>query len=423
MASKREGRHTIRINMAEAGVNTAQARALSPENSLWECENMGVDFRGALRKRPKINNIGHPIVEPTDYDSGSGEMLSRVFPVNGEDWVLASRIKEETYVTPMQNGTMGVSILPPATTAGEYVLRRNILYGDGESFSVDSAYSGDFTFGFSVKTRNLSDSVISFAAPAGVHLFAAAGDFGIRLALAKNYIYVQDTLASYAALPYGQSINDGTLHTIQLRADSSASTAEVFLDDVSLGTVAIYKATASTYFLEVAARNDTVMRAADRIGAVLTGFYLRDTITSQTEAATIAAVASHNRYHQVSKRTTYRTFAATSRYLWMESDFSGYWVPVKKLRYNKCRFSYFRNSLILVNYDNSGKSDLFEINKYIDIRLLDDAPPLQFVAEHKNRMWGAGDPEFPHRIYFSGYRDPNLWFSPRYDADGLETAD
>ena len=126
MASKREGQHTIRIDMASTGVNTAQARAISPENTLWECENMGVDFRGALKKHPKVEQIGEAIMEPTNTNSANHEMVSLVLPVNGEDWRREGVSSLRTNISSMRNGALGVSILSPIAGVEQFNMSRPV---------------------------------------------------------------------------------------------------------------------------------------------------------------------------------------------------------------------------------------------------------------------------------------------------------
>lgn len=104
--------------------------------------------------------------------------------------------------------------------------------------------------------------------------------------------------------------------------------------------------------------------------------------------------------------------AAAGGHVYHDNGLQGAWRPLLATQYRDTTFAPFRRTILIVDASRNIPSNLWQWDGTSEPVALDDAPNLKFVTEHKQRVWGAGDNANPLRLYFSGDRQPNLWFSP-----------
>jgi hypothetical protein len=103
---------------------------------------------------------------------------------------------------------------------------------------------------------------------------------------------------------------------------------------------------------------------------------------------------------------------AAGNYIYHDNGLFGAWRPLHPKQYSTVFFSGFRQTITWSNNDGGRRASLWQWNGFDEVELLDKAPNVRFFVEHQQRIFCAGDKENPLRIYYSGDRQPNLYFNP-----------
>jgi hypothetical protein len=72
-----------------------------------------------------------------------------------------------------------------------------------------------------------------------------------------------------------------------------------------------------------------------------------------------------------------------------------------------CDIKIFRGKVIYT-LDSGMKPRVWKIGDRRG-KVLDAAPYMKYLQVHGNRVWGAGDPDYPSRLYFSGLLNEEIW--------------
>ena len=421
---------TIRTDFGLSGVDMSGARIRTEETSLWAVKNCVVDQRGALRKRNKYLPIGNPIYEPTPAAADAEEMVSINIEANPEDWLTDERVPDNVHVTPQRSGIMSFyGSTNGAGTSGIHRVKRMVK--SGESYNTFVGSNKDFTVGFSFRSNELFRIPISMAITPGLHLgFAAYADSYINVALSHIGLAIDLNGTGYTAVPGTESLDDGLLHTVEIRVFytplGTRYNAYTYIDGVAMaGSVSSVSGlqSASGQFVDIAVINAGSLPSEFLCAGHISNIYLRDNATAPSDVARIEEVFSRRKYREDAHEPDIRAYAATSESLWYDENMSGIWRFGGVLPYPRTYTADFRDTVILLSSGNARDTQLTQIRNDYTTRILDDAPNIRFASTYSNRLWGAGDSKYPLRLYFSADRDPNSWFSPDTDADGQESID
>jgi hypothetical protein len=424
MGARREQNQRISFPFSQTGVNTVKARTTSPETSLFMTTNALVDAKGALRKVPNVISYGNQVLEPTPVLAANYEMVSKVVDLDKFNWVIDNSGATGGYIA--IDGNPALVCYAPSTSSGNATA--TYALAAGETYNTDGSYDEGFSFSFSFKASALTSTVA--AAGDGVFLtFAVEEDAGLLVGLTGGRVYVYTGPGGWSSIELDEDIDDGTVHTVTLVRDQDSEDLTVTVDGSSytyayvfgyLGTPSGWEQTTNDKWVEVEVVNNG---GAEDISVSLWGFLLRDTGDNAFTIPTYHSVSTVTRLIPESGRVEYNTFLVSDNYVWKTTNFNQNWSPVYRLSYGGARLSSYRGKAILFDFGNSSNTNVLEISPNGDYRVLDDAPPIRFGEEHNSRFWGSGDPRFPLRLYFSGVRNPNVWFAPDSDADGQESLD
>jgi hypothetical protein len=432
MSSKNEGVHTIKTDFIDSGVVTSQARSKIREQDMWECRNGFSDFRGALRKRPRTFPIGSLILEPTRAKSDLFQFVSMSLPMRKDTWMLDTALGDGIGINITSHGTLAAYGIPGIAlpTTGQWKFVRPVL--GGEAYNDHVSYDDAFTYGFSFKTTELYPKVMSTDDEPGISvMFAVKENEGTLLHITRDGWWIKgDNASFYYSADWAEGVDplDGERHTLKLTHSPSENgdILTVYMDETVVGLCAAYslaiKRPTNGNWVEVNAYNNNTMTNAENFSINMWGFYVRDAYEAVSPGI-VRAITSKKQYTDETSVTAYKTYLGTSQYVWQDTDFLGMLDPIFPTVYENIRFSNFKDSVIVSDYGTGHNTVLYEITGSYTSRVLDDAPNVRFCSEYKGRLWAGGDSRFPSRVYFSGDRHPNEWFSPETDADGQETVD
>jgi hypothetical protein len=424
----RESQLTIRTDFGNAGLDTSGSRVRTDESSLWQSKNAVSDFRGTLRKRYFMSQLGTDIIEPTDVVSSNNEMISIAFPATPTHWVPQSYIPDNSQLRATRSGLINFYSSTSAAV-GTATHRLDRMLRENESYNTNPLWDGDFSFGLTIQTASLfANSVVTGTETALYYSAACTENKAVKLAFSQAGMWVKASAGNYVLATGTAGVADGALHSIRVefRKSGVLYLGKVYLDDVLVDdtiTVGLTLLATTDEFLSVEIIGSSTLGASELCAGNISAMWLRDTADLNIVPAVIETVFARYKYVEESPNEHIRVYAATQQGIWFRDDGNPAWVYAGDNLHEHVRSVDFRDSAITINYGAANESVLTQILNDFSTRVLDDAPNIRFAVTHTNRLWGAGDPKYPLRVYFSGDRAPNVWFSPDTDADGQETID
>ena len=428
MGHGHESFQTIRTQMMTSGVNSAFAKLNTDETKMTSTGNSTVGNRGTLRAKHLMVQQGSDFIQATDPDGSNSEEVSPVLVID-QSWEVESIVASGTSVDILSHGLLNIyGADNDAASVGHYKVRRPIV--GGEHYNTKVGYDLSASFGLDIKSNSMFPIPISTAASPGLFVdFAVAEDKLFSFGFSSTGISVRANATVYNAIASTDNLFSGTARRVEFRIGDQGSEyrLDTYIDGVLVDSnkSVAYTAALSTsdQFVDVTVRNASSMPADYLVSGYLTNFFVRDTSTNPTEVPALTAAYSRSVIRKTSGAVQYYRYATTSRALWLDRGFDGLWRPTLPLNHATSFMSDFRDDTILCNSGDQEITDLFRLDPSGGVTVLDDAPNIRFAEAHNNRLWGAGNRKYKLRLYFSGDRAPNKWFSPETDADGQETYD
>lgn len=422
---------TIRTDFGSSGLDNAGSRIRTEESSMWQVKNAVVDYRGVLIKRPEMLQLGHVIKDLPKPVASNGEIVSTVIGAVAADWNTKSLVENNAQIRITQSGLLNFyASKSKINTSAHHMIERRVK--DNETYNTDDSWDGDMSFGFNIKTNSLFPNTVSTGSEPALYYRVAVAETRIfRIAITDEGVYLDGAGGSFSKYLTSENLlSDGVLHSIRFECSdlNLVYGVKLYIDDVQIGAVnglgvlIAGMPTATGQYVDVKVLTAGSLGASDLCAGNISGMFISDSLTSQVPA-TVEAVFSRYKYTEDGSNNTVRVYAATQRGLWFDENATGVWRYAGDLTYPNTNIVDFRDSSILINYGNRQESVLTQIKNDFSVVELDDAPNIRFAVSHINKIWGAGDPKYPLRVYFSGDRDPNLWFAPETDADGQESID
>lgn len=384
-------RQVIEVNPARTGLATAGKQGVIDETQLWQAKNISVDLDGGLMKRPGLVQWGQTLkraagdltFEPLFFDED-------IFV----EYTSSSYVSDEN-----RNGRWVVTITPnsgaddPATytrtltepsswSTTEWGLRwvhRASDWQEDQYYQVAArAGVADNLYG----VRIVDDGVYRYSGSAWVlayeYDFAGKGPTSIELLFDGTdlAVYVEDELVFTDDALQALTPEDASAHIEWTFGAEYSNTSAYFIYDIMFGT-------GTAPFTTSAARDgiDYELIADD----------------------------------EVLRR---RLVLATNSRLYVDYDLRNIWTPVLNLTGKSIHLTKFKDKIIVFD---SGK--VYSWDTTAAPTILEDAPQVRFGGEYKRRLFAAGDPRHPRRIYFTALNQEDVWFSPEDDASGEETVD
>lgn len=427
MSQRRDILQRIRIDMVDAGATPAFDPVKMREQDFREISGAFVDFTGTLRKLPRRVPIAGQITEPNPPKLYAGEEVlvferptSSAWPVTSSagdgvsmEWssagVLRGIIKQDGVAAPgYKRITRSPTALQPLNTSGSY---------DGES-----------TFEFSFKASALPPSTPTVNDAAIYLTYAVKLNQGIKLNLTVDGVQMDMTGGSNHIFPWGKNVLDNKEHKVRVVVNKFGIfyITTVYVDGIDTlpDEEVLHAPLAQTFsdFVQIELQSSTGMAADEVYSIGMWNFLLRDDADDAVVDGNVKSGASRDGISEGVYQHPHKIFVGTDRYVWVEDNFSGIWTVLTGLVNGNARFSSFRESMIIVDYGPNENTRMLEYDKQGNLTLLDDAPNGRVFVQHANRGWTFGD-KWGLRLYYSGDRNANIWFSPDTDADGVEDYD
>lgn len=402
----------IRGTAAQAGLATAGHQAGIPEHMFWDMTNYIGDLDGLLVKAPGLNQHGQTIKRPDTSDT-----TAFVSFLNGLDgFVSADSSDEEINLT---------------TSKG--VLQAAVSVADGKTYTLSYMTSAlpsgtDWALRFLFQGINLpayADGDVATVPESMSFRVRASSTSGKEFAFFSDGLYYKKDADSEYALVTGSAYASlGGWNTIEILGDSAGNVL-VYMNETLLQTLTASDLKQATFTEALAIFEFKWETSPD--GAyttkITTPMY-SDTDSDPWTTDPIDAIGEFQYFTRAGTRKR-ALLAACGDYIYHDTHLVNVWRPLHTKQHQYVHFAPYRQTIVWTNHNGASSTALWQWNGTDDApTLLDDAPPLHVVAEHQQRLCGIGDPLNPFRWYYSGDRQPNVWFSSAPDnvEDQFDTA-
>jgi len=404
MAQKRQ-RLQISAMPWRTGLITAGQQTTIAEDALWQAVNVTAGLDGLLGKRPGLKRWGQTLKQPVESDSETtffeswGDQSNWLVDDSSSGLVAYER-NRGSIRTIVSGGTSNENYLL------SYVHGGSTIVSDDWSIRLTVRIAGAPAYGDTTDPNSFSFQVIS-----GI---TTRKEFAI---FDDGLYYKQASDSKYVKIGGTDTLADGGWHVLELQLDGSASTIEVLVDDRAVSGSGFDSSLAET--LSGVITPGLLVKFRWEVSGVADGSYSVEvgpvmystTADDPFEAKPIKAISDF-RYLTPAGSSQSALVCAAGDYIYFDDGLSGIWKILLVSGFENVSFSTFRRTLVITDFSDNVAANLRQWDGVEDPIVLDDAPGLKFVTEHKQRLWGAGDARNPLRLYFSGDRQPNLWFSP-----------
>lgn len=413
MAQKRDLRLRISSVPWVGGLATAGHQVTIEETQLWKATNMMGLLDGIKAKRPGLRQWGQTITIPDTTATGSTrtsfidliEGLTAFQVTDSSSSLISTTTNEGTVTTNVKGGSSNEN----------YLLSHNVA-----SLSAGSEWSVRFMFqGVNLPANTAADTVANTFAIRAQGVATSGKEFAIW---SGGIYWKRNDDSKYTLVTGSVNAGLGGWNSIEIRVDDAAGKTTVFLNDVLLQTLT----SADLKDVTLTGTSDFEMRWEVEGSVVTSGKQystrvatpmFNDTITTPFVAQTIKAV--HDFQYLTSGGSNKRALlAAAGDYIYHDNDMLGAWRPLRSKSNSNIFFAPYRQTILWSDTNNGTIASLIQWDGSNDPKVLEDAPKFVFITEHQQRVWGV-DRITPLRVYFSGDRQPDLYFSPA--ADNIET--
>jgi hypothetical protein len=427
MSQRRDALRRIRIDMADAGTAPAFSPLRMREQDFISISGAYVDVSGALRKFPELIPIGGMITEPNEPRISEGESVKIFEKLTTSLWPITSSAGNGVVSSLSRSGVLRANIQQDTVAAvGHATYTRASSTSDAQNTS--PSYDGDVCFEFSFKANALPGTMPTATDPLIQFQVATKETEGFQFRLTDVGVEIRMGASSWVPWAWPVNVLDGKEHRVRVQIDSFGAFfhTEVYVDGIDaspqMETITRPYAVTTTDFVTVTLQSSSGMGANEIYGISLWNILLRDDVDDPVSVGNITNAFSRSSVSDGVYTYPSTVFVGTDKYVWIEENGTGIWTVLAPLGKGKARFSSYKESVLIFDYGAGANTSVLEYMKNGNIRILDDAPNIVYAAQHANRLWGFGG-QFPLRLYYSGDRRANVWFSPETDADGVEEYD
>ena len=406
-------RYTISNMPLRGGLMTAGQQGTVAEDQLWRAENASNTLDGMIWKRPGLDQWGQTLKYPTGSDALSFyEMFSAL-----DLWEITDN--SDNIEFNVADNKLAISVSTDSGGAATDIIGRGVEATQGDS---DDA---DFSCRFTCRITNVqtgangTNIIISMRGRTADSPYAIQIDgAGINYyATAGGGTWTEWTTRDWALYPRA---------TIEVQYDDTADTLSLYVDDELISAIDTsildnYSAFTVGSYIEIHATTN----------ASLAGQYTFFMYDLMMDGADLSNDETPFTAVRLGAGSDFKTIAgssliersllvASADLIYRDKALKKEWTPLLQLTGGLVTFSQFGDELLIFDASESESSRTYRWDGQGEPELLDDAPPVRFGTEHRSRIFAAGDRRYPLRLYFSGSRQPNVWFAPDSDADGQE---
>lgn len=402
MADKRTGAITLPLYPWRGTLMTSGRKSSVPEDALWRSKNFTTKLDGLLEKRPGLKKWGQTIKYPT-----SGTTFSDF--ISGTAGFAAT-------------DNSGTPAMIEAPTTYDGYMQTNVKKDTGnENYLMNYAGTGsgnEWSLRFQFKGMNLPAYTASDTDPNTFSFTGIAGaGTGKQFAIWKGGLYYKlNSDDTYALITGTEYAGQGGWNTIEVNVDDAAGSTTVYFNDTLVATLtsadlkdvalsALYQ-----FRWEVEGTEDSGVQYSTRISTPM----YNNTVTSPFTVVTIQALHDYQ-YTSRAGSTKRSLLLAAGKYIYQDNGLQNAWRPLKSKQNTEVYFITYGESVVWFDHDGGLVSSIWQWEgQGKEPELLEDAPNAHAGGEHQQRLWMFG-PEDPLRLYYSGDRQPDLYFSPSKD--------
>ena len=403
MASKRERRITLRNMPYRPGLATAGQQTTVPESEAWQLSEAASDLDGMPVKRAGLTQWGQTLKTPT-IDNVTPTITSAADFLNGTaDFVETDNTTDASMTHTKNQGAL-------RTSAGTGTAGDNVIL----SRTITALSAGDeSSLRFSFQGSNLQAYGDDTDSDTFVFRLQGQSGSGKEFAIWSGGIYYkQDSDSKYVLVTGSEIAGNGPWVTIEVRVDDAAGSTTVYLNDVLLQTLtsadlkdaSLTGTSAFEFYWET--DSGTEIYTTQLVMAMY-----NDTITTPFAAVAITALNDFQ-YLTPAGTNVYSLLAAAGDYIYHDNHLYGIWRPLRAKANSTVYFTKYRTTMVWSDNNGGSAATVWQWDGREDPEELDDAPPVRFLVEHQQRLFGWGDTSNPRRVYFSADRQPDVWFSP-----------
>lgn len=398
----RELTQTIKLWPWRSGLATAGQQSSVPEPALWQAKNVTAGLDGLLKKRPGLTQWGQTLKQP----SGTSQQFYESF-LNEE---LPGWIESDS-----SGGLVTLS-----QRAG--VLRANALAGTStdvlvQSYAPVSPILQDASVRMTLQCASLPEYNGTDTTPQTFNFRVVANGGVSQFAVYSGGLYYQLASDDTFSLVAGTAdLGSGKWSTLEIRVDYGGNVT-VYLDGTLVDTIltSLLKSVSST---QASSQLDLEFRTDDTVqyNVSVTDLMYNNTVTDPFEAVEVENIGNFNSIQGSGLQRT--LLCAAGDYVFHDASCLGVWRPLYARKYESTYFTTFRREILGIDTNRRSKSKVWLWSGKITeaVEELGEAPNVAFATEHQTRIWAAGDRNNPLRVYYSGDRQPDVWFAPAQNS-------
>lgn len=388
---------------------TAGRKSSVPEDALWRAKNFTTKLDGLLEKRPGLKKWAQTIKVPTVVTGSNSVMDDFLKGLGGYA------------ITDTSSGL----IAKPTVYDG--MIQTNVAKGTGnEVYQMDrdgtrngTTWSLRFQFkGVSLPAYTADGTVPNTFSFTGI---AGAGT-GKQFAIWSGGLYYKNNADDkFILIDDTEKCGEGGWVTIEVNVDDDSGSTTVYINDTLVATLtsADLKDTVLvalfSFRWEVEGTTDASAQYSTKLAMPM--YTQADWTDADIDPFKTVKIDALHDYHYTSKAGSPKKslLIAAGKYIYHDNGLQGAFRPLHTKQHSDVYFASFQKSTIWWDHDGGNHSSVWKWDgQGTKPELMDDAPVAHAGGEHQQRLWMFG-PKFPLRLYYSGDRQPNLYFSPAED--------
>lgn len=405
MASKHDLAARILAMPLRNGLLTAGQQTTIEETALWKADNYTAGFDGMLQRRPGLKKWAQRLVESSLKGS---QLLLATYDftdvlLDASKWT--PNIDGANHFFSQRAGSFRFTWARGSDAVSSYMYNNGTRNGSATEWSYRTVLR---TIGLPDADGTVGSTV---DAPESMHLRIDGGNTtGISLAFASEGLYYQEAGASrWQLIADTLVLVNGGWHVFEVRRDGTD--VRIYIDEVLTATILsnLFDAWVGTksLYIRMEARSGITDPFVMDFGAM---YFTQDDDSPWTDLTIDAVTDFRHSTKGGSPRST--LVCGAGDVVWRDDGQTGVWLALHRRGRSRTHFSGFQNSLVWSDYNVVGADKLRQWDGSNEVVGLSESPPVQFTTEHKQRLWAAGDTKNPLRLYFTGDRQPNLWWNP-----------
>lgn len=396
----REGALSLRVMPWRKGLATAGQQTTIPEDALWQAQDFSASIDGLLHKRPGLKKWGQTIKTSSKFEPFIDESLPSWIEANDDTTILTKTVDQGKLRFNVGGGTGNEThtLSWDGTAVTDPTVR---LMVQGIELREHNDVTNANTFHFRIAKNSSTGWEFALWGPDAPATSNDGAGLYYKQASDDKYVYIAGT----------EEIGAGAWAQLEISIDADGNTL-VYVNEELVDTIVT-----SLLATPSLTRNNSVLELAAEVTGTASEIYSAQVVAptwGTSSAQTVRAVTDFRASSTTGAALRGVLMCSAGGYVWHDADLLGVWRPLARQEYDEIQFFPFRRDIgwVSTNSQNRSALRLWDGRPNSAPEELDEAPPVRFATEHQTRVWAAGDRRHPLRVYYTGDREPNVWFSP-----------